>query len=52
MLNKSTLFLASALMLSLPPAQAIELGRFLHGFLIYHLGKIPKGREAALMLPP
>jgi DNA repair protein RecO (recombination protein O) len=33
-------------------AQAIELGRFLHGFLIYHLGKIPKGREAALMPQP
>jgi len=29
-------------------AQAAELGRFLHGFLIYHLGRIPKGREAAL----
>jgi hypothetical protein len=35
MLNKSTLFLASALMLSLPPAQAVELGRGVqaHGFL-------------------
>jgi DNA repair protein RecO (recombination protein O) len=32
-------------------AQAAELGRFLHGFLIYHLGRIPKGREAALGLP-
>jgi len=31
-------------------AQAAELGRFLHGFLIYHLGRIPKGREAALGL--
>ena len=29
-------------------AQAIELGRFLHGFLIYHLGRIPKGRDTAL----
>lgn len=29
-------------------AQAAELGRFLHGFLIYHLGRIPKGREGAL----
>ena len=29
-------------------AQAAELGRFLHGFLIYHLGRIPKGRVAAL----
>jgi DNA repair protein RecO (recombination protein O) len=32
-------------------AQAVELGGFLHGFLIYHLGRIPKGREAALALP-
>lgn len=32
-------------------AQAAELGHFLHGFLIYHLGRIPKGREAALGLP-
>ncbi len=29
-------------------AQVAELGRFLHGFLIYHLGRIPKGRDAAL----
>jgi DNA repair protein RecO (recombination protein O) len=34
------------------PAQAAELGHFLHGFLIYHLGRIPKGREAALGLRP
>jgi len=27
-------------------AQARELRQFLHGFLIYHLGKIPKGRLA------
>jgi len=32
-------------------AQAVELSRFLHGFLIYHLGRIPKGRDAALGLP-
>ncbi len=31
-------------------AQAAELGHFLHGFLIYHLGRIPKGRDAALGL--
>ena len=31
-------------------AQAAELGRFLHGFLIYHLGRIPKGRETAVGL--
>jgi DNA repair protein RecO (recombination protein O) len=28
--------------------EARELQQFLHGFLIYHLGKLPKGREAAL----
>ena len=31
-------------------AQGPELGGFLHGFLIYHLGRIPKGRDAALGL--
>lgn len=29
-------------------AQVAELRRFLHGFLIYHLGRVPKGRDAAL----
>lgn len=29
--------------------QGRELQRFLHGFLIYHLGKIPQGRAAALV---
>jgi DNA repair protein RecO len=29
-------------------AQARSLQQFLHGFLIYHLGKFPKGRHAAL----
>ena len=29
-------------------AQAEELGQFLHGFLIFHLGKIPGGRFAAV----
>jgi DNA repair protein RecO (recombination protein O) len=28
--------------------QIEELRQFLHGFLIYHLGKIPRGRAAAL----
>jgi DNA repair protein RecO (recombination protein O) len=32
-------------------AQAAELGHFLHGFVVYHLGRIPRGREAALGLP-
>lgn len=29
-------------------AQANAIKQFLHGFLIYHLGKIPKGREQAV----
>jgi DNA repair protein RecO (recombination protein O) len=32
-------------------AQVAELRRFLHGFLINHLGRIPKGRDAALAPP-
>lgn len=34
--------------LRLSAAQAEEIRQFLHGFLIYHLGKIPAGRNAAL----
>lgn len=34
--------------LKFSPPQITELSQFLHGFLIYHLGKIPKGRAAAL----
>jgi DNA repair protein RecO (recombination protein O) len=30
--------------LKLSEAQTIELRQFLHGFLIFHLGRIPKGR--------
>jgi len=30
-------------------AQVTELRQFLHGFLIYHLGRIPSGRSAALL---
>ena len=30
------------------PGQVKELIHFLHGFLIYHLGKVPKGRATAL----
>jgi DNA repair protein RecO (recombination protein O) len=30
------------------PAQAVELRRFLHGFLIFHFGKLARGRDAAL----
>ena len=31
--------------LKLTEAQVSELGHFLHGFLIFHLGRIPKGRR-------
>jgi DNA repair protein RecO (recombination protein O) len=34
--------------LRLNSAQQKELRQFLHGFLIFHLGRLPKGREAAL----
>jgi DNA repair protein RecO (recombination protein O) len=34
--------------LRLSEAQTTEIRQFLHGFLIYHLGKIPRGRAAAL----
>ena len=29
-------------------AQVAELRRFLHGFLIFHLGKLPRGRDEAV----
>jgi len=31
--------------------QTSELRNFLHGFLIFHLGRLPKGRESALQGP-
>ena len=34
--------------LRLSAAQTEEIRQFLHGFLVYHLGKIPAGRAAAL----
>jgi DNA repair protein RecO (recombination protein O) len=34
--------------LRLSDEQKDQLRQFLHGFLIYHLGKLPRGREAAL----
>jgi DNA repair protein RecO (recombination protein O) len=39
---------SEALRLKLTRAQADELRRFLHGFLIFHLEKLPRGRAAAL----
>jgi DNA repair protein RecO (recombination protein O) len=34
--------------LTASPEQRMELRQFLHGFLIYHLGKLARGREEAL----
>jgi len=34
--------------LRLSDAQENQLRQFLHGFVIYHLGKLPRGRAAAL----
>ena len=34
--------------LQLTATQIIELRQFLHGFLIFHLGRLPKGRAVAL----
>jgi DNA repair protein RecO (recombination protein O) len=39
---------AAGLRLKLTGAQAAELRSFLHGFLIFHLGRLPRGRAAAL----
>jgi DNA repair protein RecO (recombination protein O) len=38
----------ASLRLKLTDAQVVELRQFLHGFLIFHLGRLPKGRAAAL----
>jgi len=35
--------------LKLSFGQVTELGQFLHGFLVYHLGRIPAGRAAAIV---
>ena len=39
---------ANGLLLKLAAAQTVELRQFLHGFLIFHLGRLPQGRAAAL----
>ena len=36
--------------LKLSGEQGKELNQFLHGFLVYHLGKIPRGRDSALVM--
>ena len=36
--------------LRLSAEQGKELNQFLHGFLIYHLGRIPRGRDSALVI--
>ncbi len=41
---------AAALRLKLTRAQVDELCQFLHGFLIFHLGRLPRGRAAALII--
>jgi DNA repair protein RecO (recombination protein O) len=38
--------------LKLTAAQTGELGRFLDGFILYHLGRLPRGRTAALAGTP
>jgi DNA repair protein RecO (recombination protein O) len=38
----------ACLRLKLADAQTTELRQFLHGFLIFHLGRLPKGRVLAL----
>jgi DNA repair protein RecO (recombination protein O) len=38
----------AGLRLKLTESQIIELRQFLHGFLIFHLGRLPKGRAVAL----
>ncbi|HXB60462.1 MAG TPA: DNA repair protein RecO [Candidatus Acidoferrales bacterium] len=40
---------AAAFGLKLADNQASELRQFLHGFMVYHLGKVPQGRAQALM---
>jgi DNA repair protein RecO len=39
---------ATGLRLKLTGGQAAELRQFLHDFLIFHLGRLPRGRAAAL----
>jgi hypothetical protein len=38
--------------LKLSPGQTGELRQFLHGFLLFHLGRLPRGRAAALASAP
>ena len=40
----------AGLRLKLTRAQAEELRQFLHGFLIFHLGRLPQGRAGALKI--
>ena len=44
-----TLDWAGLARLRLSPAQTAEIRHFLHGFLVYHLGKLPATREQALL---
>jgi DNA repair protein RecO (recombination protein O) len=40
---------AAALRLRLTPAQTDELRQFLHGYLVFHLDRLPRGRAGALI---
>ncbi len=42
----------AVLRLRLTPTQTEELTQFLHGFLIFHLGRLPRGRAGALSNTP
>jgi DNA repair protein RecO (recombination protein O) len=41
----------AGLRLKLTPAQVDELREFLHGHLIFHLGRLPRGRAGAVVIP-
>ena len=43
-----TFELSQVARLQLTASQVEELSRFLHGFLTYHLGRVPRGRPRAL----
>jgi DNA repair protein RecO (recombination protein O) len=40
---------ATVFRIKLSPAQTTEIAHWLHGFLIFHLGRLPRGRAAALV---
>lgn len=40
---------SAVVQLQLSKAQTSELRQFLNGFMVYHLGRVPRGRDAALV---